>query len=272
MKTHVHSAGELTPQLSKAILLYESHDLAYATVHEAGVKNGRAELGAGVPASRAAIAGLAQKLLNATALSGFIPARLLYLSPRAIAWRRPAESARMFFQCDPARDKGLIGARSAVTLQPELVFAVSASDWYVWALDYDPRVEAPGPGTRLFRAPHFNVWQDGRICTGNVKLPQSMSPEVLAEYEAAFFGSNFTHPNDPKGFARYPGGPYALWRDLLDGKKHTVFPSHALAPTKMKLADAINRLEAPWTRVMRSSSGTRRSWPCPPTASSRRSP
>lgn len=242
MRTGVHTGDMLHMELRHALLVYEDDDSAFVTVHEAAAKKGRADIGPGRPASRGALAELARKLANATALSGFVPPALLYMSARTIAWRRPAAPATVFFSGDGDR-KEQIGERSGRVPQPELIFAVTTDRWFVWATAHDAPGSPIGADTWLYRAPHFNVWKSGEICTGNVKLPETLSPAVLDAYEAAFFGSNFTHPNDPQGLTRHAGGPYALWRELLDGK-HKAFPRAALAPMKKTLSTAIKELEA----------------------------
>lgn len=242
------STGTFEPphpvRLTKALLVYESDRSAFVTVHDARVKDGRAQVGAGTPATRPALAELARKLANATAIAGFIPGNLLYMSPRAIAWWRPAAPARVYFKqvvTEETKEERRIGTRNSVTPQPDLVFAVTARDWFVWAVD--AQRARPDAKTQLFRAPHWNVWKDGRICTGNVKLPETMSPDVLQEYEHAFFGSNFTHPNDPQGLTLHPGGIYAMWRELLDNT-YTAFPLAWLSPLKTKLGAVMKDLEA----------------------------
>jgi PRTRC genetic system protein B len=175
MKTHVHASGDISTKLSSALLVYEGHDSAFVTVHAAEVIRRRVTIGPGMPATRSALAELARKLSNATAIAGFIPPQLLYMSPRVISWWRPASPARVFF-APPAHandDERRIGTRNAVTPQPDLVFAVTARDWFVWAADVYAGAPRPAPNVKLLRAPYFNVWKDGRICTGNVKLPQT---------------------------------------------------------------------------------------------------
>lgn len=228
----------LSPRLTRALLVYESEGTAFVTAHQVSVIKGRPQIGPGVPASRSALSDLADKLSAVTALSGFLPPQLLYLSPRALAWWRPAAPATMFFRCK-GKQYAEIGDRSGRTPQPALVFTVSADRWYVHAVKGPGRPDADTP---LYRAPHFNVWRSGHICTGNVKLPDRLDPEILGDYESAFFGSNFTHANDPKRLTRYKGGPVRLWRDLLTGRL-AAFPENSLSAAGITLADLVQKLE-----------------------------
>lgn len=241
MKTVVHTADTLTPRLTHALLVYESQDAAYVTVHPAWIRKGRADIGAGVAASRAALAGLARKIANATAIGGFLPGTLLYMTPRVIAWWRPAAPARVFFKQARNLEPGVrqvspIGDKSAATPQPHLVFAVTGSHWFVWAVADERPGFRPVPTTPLSRCPHFNVWREGQVCTGNVKLPEILTPEVLGEFERSFFDSHFTHPNHPDGLTTHPKGPYAMWGELL-ARKHKTFPIAWLTPLKRVFQD-----------------------------------
>lgn len=238
MRANVSTRQALTVRLKHALLVYEDEQTAFVTAHPVSIIKGRPQIGPGVPASRGALADLAGKLAAATVLSGFLPPQLLYLGPRAIAWWRPAAPATMFFNCE-GKQYAEIGERSGKTPQPALVFAVSGERWYVHAVRGSER---PFAGTRLHRAPYFNVWKSGEICTGNVKLPDRLDPEVLGDFESAFFGSNFTHANDPKGLTRYKGGAIRLWRDLLAGR-HDTFPENSLAATGSTLGDLVKKLE-----------------------------
>lgn len=239
MKTQVNTQDTMRPELTHALLVYEDEGSAYVTLHRVATVKGRPRIGPGGPASRAALATLAAKLQKAAALAGFTPPNLVYMSPQLLAWWRPAAPARVFFDCPKEVDKGAIGKRSAITPQPGLLFGVTPRDWYVWAL---AGADRPGPDTPVHRAHYFNVWRSGRICTGNVKLPDRLDPGVLGQYESAFFDSNFTHANDAKGLTRHKGGVYRLWRELLEGQ-HKTFPVRSLPASTQTVATLITDLE-----------------------------
>jgi len=239
--------------LRAAVLVYAS-DLggaAYATVH--GIEHGaRPRLSAGAPATKEACAKIARALGEAATLSGFVPPSLLYLGARSLVWWRPPAPATVHFdttksaaadQPDDESGASLIGKRAARVPHPGLVFAVGHRSWSVYALAGTAR---PGPKTRLLRAPYFNVWASGEICTGNVRLPRTLTPESLAQYEDAFFASEFTHPNvrGRERLLRAEGGPYAFWRDLLDlGPGMTEFPVDQLVDAKLTLEGLVQRME-----------------------------
>lgn len=253
----VTSGGTPTWRLARAVLVYEREHVpadrlhAYATLHNVHAKNGKPELAAGVPATREACADLARALGAAAAVSGFMPASLLFLGTRSVIWWRPPGPARMHFdttgtaagdQLGDVKGAALIGRRAAVTPQPGLVFAVRGRAWYVYAVRGPRR---PVPADKLQRAPYFNVWAGGEICTGTTPLPEQFTTGTLDAYEEAFFGSNFTHPNvkPPAKLVEHPGGPYAFWRDGLDGKWGDAFPLDALVPEKLTLQGLAKKLE-----------------------------
>lgn len=248
----ISSADRKRWQLCSAVLVYEglgTHSV-YATVHAVQQLGREWRLGDGAPATKEACAKLARSLGAAATLSGFTPENLLYLGARSILWWRPPAPARIFFNttksaaADQAQDKSgaaMLGKVNGVTPQPGLVFGVTSGSWFVYALKAPGR---PGPDTPLLRAPYFNVWANGQICTGNVRLPDTLGPSALERYERAFFDSEFTHPNvhGKVRLTRHADGSYAFWRALLDHPK-AAFPVEHLVDSNLTLAGLAKRLE-----------------------------
>lgn len=237
----IGSANARDLRLAAAVLVYgDGRSGTYATVHAIDERGKNLRLEAGRPATRAACANLARALGEAATLSGFTPPALLYLGAQTIAWWRAPCRSRVFFSTPDDPERHGVGKRNAVVPHPGLVFAVTASEWYVAAVRGAGR---PGPDTKLFRAPYFNVWKSGHICEGNVRLPERMSADMIADYERAFFDSNFTHPNDARGLVKHKGGAIRFWTELLDGRHQQVFPERVLAPMGCTLATFIKKLE-----------------------------
>jgi PRTRC genetic system protein B len=231
--------GETTLNLVGAVLMYESaRGDVYATSHPVvpdSQHDGRKVIGAGVPLSKGALAKFAGAVGAATAFSGFLPANLLYSSPNLIAWWTPAQLRTTWFK---AAGSGKVDGHGQAA-HPALVFVATPNDWFVFALSEDAR---PAPATRLRHAPHFNVWDGGRICTGNVELPPTFGAEVIHSYESAFFRSHFTHPNRDKA-VKYKGGIQQLWRDQLANPDPAAM-QRALVYSKENLQEAIVRIAA----------------------------
>jgi PRTRC genetic system protein B len=231
---HILSGGDDTLHLKTAVLLYESNrGSVYATTHAIdidGVEPNRPVIGPGTPLSCAVLSQFAKAVDIATAYAGFVPDNLLYTAPSMMAWWAPAMQRRAWFK---SHEKS-VGNRDGVVHHPALVFVAQADALFVFALRMSSR---PALSTKLYHSPHFNVYSDGRICTGNVKLPGAPSSEAIAEYEDAFYRSHFTHSHHP-GAVKYKGGMTKLWIDQLEIPDEASM-SAALKPTKFTLKQAI---------------------------------
>jgi len=215
--------------LDSALLFYRSQGTnhIYATQHSARVVDGKPTLLAGVPITLDQLADIADLAARKTSYRGFIHDRVVYLAPNLLAWWVPACTRRVWFN---TKDK--IGERAGDATHPPLVFIVNRTTWSVFALRENAR---PGPATKLYTAPYYNVWEGGEICVGNVKTPDAINTESIKPYEDAFFRSRFTHSNNDRLIHRR-GGAERLWLDLLDGAD---FPLDRLIDAKQTLAQAI---------------------------------
>lgn len=233
------SEGERVLRLVRAVLMYQSNvGDVYATsnpVLSDAAHPGRQVIGAGVPLSKGALADFANAVGAATAFTGFLPDNLLFSSPNVIAWWTPAAVRMTWFK---AAGSGKLEGHG-MAAHPALVFVATPSDWFVFALREDAR---PAPRTRLYHSPHFNVWDGGRICTGNVELPPTFGAEVIDRYERAFFRSHFTHPNRDNA-VKYKGGMQQLWRAQLASADPDAM-QRALVDSKETLQEAIARIAA----------------------------
>lgn len=237
---NIYSDGDTTLSLTSAVLLYSSgRDDVYATVHpitfEPGKKKRRV-LGPGVPMSKANLASFAAAVSVATAYEGFVPANLLFTAPNMIVWWVPAAIRTSWFRCGGEK---AIGEQHGAVAHPALAFIATPGAWYVFALRQSTR---PEPSTKLCHAPHFNVYDGGNICTGNVDLPPVLGAAAIAKYEDAFFRSHFTHSNRGRA-VKYAGGMTALWRDQLAAPDAAAM-QRALITSKETLQAAITRIAA----------------------------
>jgi PRTRC genetic system protein B len=233
----VRLSGTEDFMLQKAILVYagEGRKAACATVHDVAVaENGRAMLLAGVAATVQSVAEIA-KLLTRQAKTGcYLPANILMVGIDSLIWWIPPARRRVFFKSEK-----LGGERSAEVPNPGIVFRVSGdSEWSVFAVKGHDR---PTPETPLFLAPYFNVWSNGKICTGNVTVPPCSTAETIAAWERAFFDSSFTHPNvhAPEKLVEHRGGAYGFWEKMLEGN-YKRFPERVLVETGKRLSDLLD--------------------------------
>lgn len=240
-RVNVISPGETRLHLSEALLMYRSGSgNVYATVHPVHLdpeNPQRKMIGAGAPLSKANLATFASAVSATTAFGGFVPENLLYTSANMLAWWVPASVRRSWFKANARAAE--MGDRSGDVAHPALVFVVVPGDWYVFALRTSDR---PSPSTQLLHAPHFNVWDGGRICTGSVTLPPAIEADAIKSYEDAFFRSRFTHPNRTDA-VKYRGGATALWIDQLNNPDMERMV-RALRPAKETLRQAIERIAA----------------------------
>jgi PRTRC genetic system protein B len=207
-------------KLQKAILMYGAINTtnSLATVHDVAETANGPVIMAG---TRVTENGLRQLMKT---MEGAVRNPLCLLHPNVLAtndesvvWWVPAGKRRIAF------DTKEIGKRAAVTPHPALLFSlVRDKGWLVHALKDDER---PTPKTKLYVSPYFNVWQGGKICTGSTALPKTPVASNPEAWTKAFFTSAFTHPNinEKNKLVRHEFGPYAFWRDMLDGK-HEQFP------------------------------------------------
>lgn len=234
---HIAQGGDIELRLRHAVLLYrsQSNSAVYATLHDVSSEaKGPPQLLAGRPMTLAELASFANAAAARTAYQGFVDSHLLYVAANTIAWWVPPARRQVWF-----RSEAPIGEASAKTDHPGLVFVANADEWHVFAVR---GCERPNPGSPLYRAPYFNVWESGQVCTGNVAIPEQPGPEAIAAYNDAFFRSHFTHSNyRGKPAVRRKGGLTQLWVDLLAGAD---FPSTCLVTRKETLAEAITRIIA----------------------------
>jgi PRTRC genetic system protein B len=224
-------------QMAMGIILYRSEQgHVCATTHgvqiDANVPSKKV-LGPGTLMTKKQLRSFARTVDSATAFAGFIPECMLYNSPDLIAWWAPAAIRPTWFV---GEERG-IGEVNGPAAHPAVVFVATPRAMYVFALLDSTRPDAT---TVLCKSPHFNVWEGGQICTGNVELPPALGADALDVYEDGFFRSRFTHTNQDAA-VNYKGGMIQLWRDQL-AKPDPERMNLALKPTKETLGAAIKRI------------------------------
>jgi len=232
--TFAIAAGQEAPlQLTSAILIYQGGGSTFATAHRVGTQGKQPVILEGKALTQAAAVQVARSLSDGAVRGGFVSPHLLYFDGDALAWWVPPGKRHVAFRAPE------LGApeRGEVVPHPGLVFAIEGGrGWKVWALRGKER---PSPATPLYQAPYFNVNTDGVICSGNVTLPEGSPAERIDAWNAAFFGSFFTHPN-AQPLVRHAGGAFGFWRAMLDGRPKT-FPEGALISRKCTLADVLSK-------------------------------
>lgn len=225
---HIRTETDGVLNLRQAVLIYRgAQGTAFATVHDIAHIDGEPTILAGKAMMPRAAITLSRELSKGVSHGGFIPETVLYTDGDLLLWWVPPMRRHIAFRNQQ------MGAKECgeVVPHPGLVFAASSHHWSVWAVKGNKR---PGPDTPLYQAPYFNIWQGGRICQGNVEVPDGTTAEKIDAWNAAFFGSFFTHSNMPKNLVKYRGGAIQFWKDMLDGK-FSRFPERVLVPTNTTL-------------------------------------
>ncbi len=78
------------------------------------------------------------------------------------------------------------------TPHPPLVFMICVRELFVRALADNHR---PKGETLLSNAPYWNTDVHGRVCLGNMRVPDEVSASTIPSWEHAYFASEFTHPS-----------------------------------------------------------------------------
>jgi len=125
----------------------------------------------------------------------------------------------MFYQNAEGKMADLNGG---VFPQPPLVWKVSNGELSIRALSVNNRPQAT---TTLAAAPFWNLSDDGRVCTGTMRRPDSATVAVIPAWERGFYESAFTHANVGR-ITRHEGGFEGLW-ESLKGKRRR-FPTETL--------------------------------------------
>ena len=122
------------------------------------------------------------------AIKGLMPKNLLHLrldkNPYAL-WHTPPQQVKLYFRKE-------LGIKSGVVNLPGLVWKATKASLAVFAVT-DNEISEDTP---LFHAPFFNMYEDGRVCMGNVRLEIKKDcclEDFIALWQDAFFKSYFSH-------------------------------------------------------------------------------
>lgn len=217
---------EETPRLTRAILLYENprhNQDAFCSVHEVRIEEGHPVIQPGTPATRQGLMAALRTLADDRLKPEILPGHILAKGGDHLVWYRPAAKRPVWFRADK------IGEVTANVPHPPLVWFVNPMIGVcrIFAFNAEGRPDAETP---LYQAPYFNVWNDGKICTGSAEVPKGDSALVPENWEKMFFESWFTHPNTPH-LVKHKEGANAFWKLMLEGRKR-VFPRNKLVPLK----------------------------------------
>jgi PRTRC genetic system protein B len=233
MEAHVQIGASANLQLRHALLVYTDQHRAFATLHDVvSQEEGAPLLAPAQPLSLGFLRRLAEGL-GSQLSPEILPENVLARTPEMIVWWSPPARRTMFFGDTDEHERKLNGLNFP---HPPLVFKVRGRELFVRALEMNARPRADTP---LKTAPYWNTaGDDGRVCLGTTRAPESQSVESIKSWQAAFFQSSFTHPLGAVRLTNHKQGFIGLWRSLA-GKK--VFPVHYLTDAKETLWEFIAR-------------------------------
>ena len=239
-----------TMALQKAILVYgknkrESHygdgnasEMAHATVNDVDMSSGAPVLLPGRLVTQTDLKELVQGLSQSQALASpcWMDATMLAMGAGRMVWYTPPCHRPMFFKPSSFIKNSLDGHGNLPT--PGLVWMVAQGDLYVYAYKEAGKAR-PEKATKLCQAPFFNVWSQGKVCTGNAHMPVGDNAAIPHLWVDAFFQSSFTHPNFTEKDRLIKGiCPVGFWKSMLK-KPRTVFPKARLVDLSLTVDDLL---------------------------------
>lgn len=231
MQAHIEIGENCRFELREALLVYGDRQRSFVTRHEvAHHDSGSPTLGPAQPLTAEFLESLVRSLHGGSAAE-VLPENILAKGDQTVAWWTPAQRRQMFYESADGKAAGLNGR---VFPQPPLVWRVENGELKIRALSRNKR---PVAATTLAVAPFWNLSDDGRVCTGTMRRPESASVASISEWERGFYESAFTHANVGR-LTRHPGGFEGLWTRLAD-RKRASFPVDTLIRLPETLAQFV---------------------------------
>ncbi|WP_163407161.1 PRTRC system protein B [Flavobacterium ajazii] len=144
---------------------------------------------------------------------GLLPGNILYINPDRngfVIWHTPAQNTELFFV-------GSLGIPNGTASVPPLLWKASKNTLWLYALDDTTNISKE---TCLSNAPFFNLYHDGKVCMGTVKInirTDFSLEDFISEWEKYFFNSYFSHLIGNKSPVK--GNIIQLWKSLINTRK-----------------------------------------------------
>jgi PRTRC genetic system protein B len=207
MQVHVSIGENHRFELRETLLVYRDRQSSFITRHDVTAqKNAPPTLGPAQPLTVAFIESMVRSL-SGSVEAEILPASILAKADRMIVWWTPAQHRQMFYENSEGKAAKLNGR---IFPQPPLVWRISNGELNIRALSESKR---PAGSTKLAVAPFWNLSDDGRVCTGTMRRPDSASVSAIPAWERGFYESAFTHANVGR-LTRHEGGFVGLWTGL----------------------------------------------------------
>jgi PRTRC genetic system protein B len=219
MQVHLSIGENHRFELHEALLIYRDRQSSFITRHDVTTrKDAPPTLGPAQPLTVAFIESLTRSL-SGSVQAEVLPTNVLAKADRMIVWWTPARCRQMFYENSEGKAAKLNGC---IFPQPPLVWRVSNGELNIRALTESKR---PDSSMKVAVAPFWNLSDDGRVCTGTMRRPDSASVASIPAWERGFYESAFTHANVGR-LTRHESGFDGLWSGLT-GKRQK-FPVESL--------------------------------------------
>ena len=176
MQVHVSIGENHRFELREALLVYGDRQKSFVTRHEVAMqKDAPPTLGPAQPLTIAFVESLVRSLSGSSAAE-VLPENILAKGDRMIVWWTPPQRRQMFYESSEGKAAALNGRTFP---QPPLVWRVDGGDLMIRALTENKRPQAM---TKLAVAPLWNLSDNGRVCTGSMRRPDSASVAAIPDW------------------------------------------------------------------------------------------
>jgi PRTRC genetic system protein B len=198
------------------------------------------------PLSEAESIALARSLAESKELSsnflqpkGIVPENLVYtsigLDGYAVWYTKPQQVSLRF-----TTELGIPNGTAPV---PALLWKANKKELSIYALKLKAE-ERPTLETPLYHAPFFNIYKEGKVCMGTVKVEiedRLYLEDFMSQWESYFFNSNFSHTMH--GHVPAKTNIIQLWKNLIESGietgQHQRFANQVLKPNGQQFKDLI---------------------------------
>lgn len=159
--------------------------------------------------------------------TGVLPGNVLHIDPTRngkVVWFTKSARRELFFT-------DTLSIPGGIASVPAMLWVAGPRGLQVFSLDSDRRPKESAP---LYHAPFFNIYTDGKVCMGTVKVSVKKArslEEFISVWEAHFFNSYFSHLM--QGHNPVKGDCVSLWQKLIANKGP--FPKEVLIPCNRTL-------------------------------------
>jgi PRTRC genetic system protein B len=162
---------------------------------------------------------------------GIMPNKVLYVNPQQsgyAVWYTTPQEVPLFFASS-------LGIPSGSGKVPAMIWKAGREELAVYAVKGNKK---PCSKTKLFHAPYFNIYKEGRVCMGTVRVNITESARLedfMEQWENYFWNSYFSHLMGE--FNPVTENIVQLWQ--AQATTDSPFPARVLKPTNFTLQNLL---------------------------------